>query len=52
MGGEMYVYGAIIVGLLALVFAYTKLAAISKMDAGNARMKEIAGHIYDGSGFS
>ncbi len=49
MGGEMYVYGAIIVGLLALVFAYTKLAAISKMDAGNARMKEIAGHIYDGA---
>lgn len=49
MGGEIYVYGAIIVGLLALVFAYTKLAAISKMDAGNARMKEIAGHIYDGA---
>lgn len=49
MGGEMYVHGAIIVGLLALVFAYTKLAAISKMDAGNARMKEIAGHIYDGA---
>ena len=40
---------ALIVGALALVFAFYKAAWISKLDAGNDRMKEIANYIHEGS---
>jgi K(+)-stimulated pyrophosphate-energized sodium pump len=36
-------------GLLALLFALIKSSSISKLDAGNDTMKEIAGHIQEGA---
>ena len=36
-------------GVIALVFAFVKASWIQKQDAGNERMKEIAGHIRDGA---
>ena len=35
--------------VLALVFAFCKIAIVSRADAGNDRMKEIAGNIADGA---
>ncbi|NLC66378.1 MAG: sodium-translocating pyrophosphatase [Clostridium sp.] len=40
---------AVIVGVLALLFAFYKAIGINKMDAGNNRMKEIAKYIENGS---
>lgn len=40
---------ASIVGLLALVFAYTLVLKIMKVSPGNERMKEIASYIQEGS---
>lgn len=36
-------------GVLALAFAFFKAAWVSRQDAGNARMQEIAGAIHEGS---
>ncbi len=36
-------------GVIALVFAFVKASWIQKQDAGNERMREIAGHIRDGA---
>lgn len=36
-------------GVVALVFAFYLASMISKQDAGNDRMKEIAGYIHDGA---
>jgi len=38
-----------IVGVLALLFAFYKANGISKVNPGNARMKEIAAYIHEGS---
>jgi K(+)-stimulated pyrophosphate-energized sodium pump len=38
-----------IIGVIALVYAYYKAVSINKVDAGNDRMKEIAGYIQEGS---
>lgn len=40
---------AVIVGVLALLFAFYKAIGINKMDAGNNRMKETAKYIENGS---
>lgn len=40
---------AIIIGIAALAVAYMLGSAIKSADAGNARMKEIAGYIHDGA---
>jgi K(+)-stimulated pyrophosphate-energized sodium pump len=38
-----------VIGVIALVYAYYKAVSINKVDAGNERMKEIAGYIQEGS---
>jgi K(+)-stimulated pyrophosphate-energized sodium pump len=38
-----------VIGVVALVYAYYKAVSINKVDAGNERMKEIAGYIQEGS---
>jgi K(+)-stimulated pyrophosphate-energized sodium pump len=38
-----------VIGVVALVYAYYKAITINKVDAGNDRMKEIAGYIQEGS---
>lgn len=40
---------AIAAGILALCFAFMKASFVSKQDAGNDRMKEIASYIQDGA---
>ncbi len=42
-------YAAPVVGIIALVVAYSLSAWISKVDAGNDRMREIAGFISEGA---
>ena len=44
-----WVYLIILIGLSALVFAFSKSLWISKQDAGNDSMKTIAKHIRDGA---
>ena len=38
-----------VIGLLSLAYAYIKAAWVGKQDAGNDRMKEIAGYIAEGA---
>lgn len=38
-----------IIGVLALIFAYIKAKSVTKINPGNERMQEIAGHIEDGA---
>ncbi len=45
----MNLYLPIICGVLALIFAFVLSVSITKEDAGNARMKEIAGYIHEGA---
>lgn len=49
MDQNMYFYGAIAAGVLALLFAFIKMSSIGKMSAGNERMQEIAGYIHEGA---
>lgn len=42
-------YSAIVIGIIALIFAYIKYLSITKVAAGNDRMKEISGYIEDGA---
>ena len=46
---EYIKYLAPISGVLALLFAFVKASSISKIDAGNDRMKQISGYIADGA---
>ena len=46
---DLAVIGSIVVGALALVFAFYKASWISKLQPGNDRMKEISGYIYEGA---
>lgn len=45
---KIYIYAAVS-GIIALFFAFFLAKGISKQDAGNERMKEIAGYIEEGS---
>ena len=36
-------------GIIALIYTFVQSAWVSKQNAGNDRMKEIAGHISDGA---
>ena len=47
MGSWFYLIPA--AGVLALLFALVKSAWVSKQDAGNEKMQEIAGHIHEGA---
>ena len=47
MGSWFYLIPA--AGVLALLFALVKSAGVSKQDAGNETMQEIAGHIHEGA---
>ena len=47
MGSWFYLIPA--AGVLALLFALAKSAWVSKQDAGNEKMQEIAGHIHEGA---
>lgn len=44
-----YIYLVAFSGILALIFAFMLAKDISKQDAGNDRMKEIAGYIHEGA---
>ncbi|MBB6630803.1 sodium-translocating pyrophosphatase [Clostridium algidicarnis] len=44
-----YIYLVALSGILALIFAFILAKDISKQDAGNDRMKEIAGYIHEGA---
>ncbi len=46
---ENQLFMPILVGLAALFFAFSLSSAISRSDAGNERMREIAGYIYEGA---
>ncbi len=46
---ELLNYLAPVVGILALVYAFSRASFINRTDAGNDRMKEIAGYIEDGA---
>ncbi|NLY19948.1 MAG: sodium-translocating pyrophosphatase [Tissierellia bacterium] len=46
---DSILYLAPISGVLALLFAFYKASSISKVDAGNDRMKQIAKYISDGA---
>lgn len=46
---EMSLVYSTAAGVLALLFAYFLASGISKEDAGNERMKEIAGYIHEGA---
>lgn len=46
---ETMIYLAPIVGVLALLFAFTLSNNIKKQDAGNQRMQEIASYIHEGA---
>jgi len=46
---ENYLILCTLAGALALVFALTLSSGITKADAGNARMQEIAGFIHEGA---
>lgn len=49
MGMEMSLLYSTAAGVLALLFAYFLASGISKEDAGNERMREIAGYIHEGA---
>jgi K(+)-stimulated pyrophosphate-energized sodium pump len=46
---DMYLIISTLAGGLALLFAYFLASSISKADAGNERMQEIAGFIHEGA---
>ena len=46
---EKYLILSTLTGILALAFAYFLSVGITKADAGNARMQEIAGYIHEGA---
>ena len=46
---EFLNYLAPVVGVAALVFAYTKVSFIKSVEPGTERMKEISGYIEDGA---
>ncbi|TJX14273.1 sodium-translocating pyrophosphatase [Tissierella creatinini] len=46
---DLAVVGSIVVGALALIFAFYKSAWISRLNPGNDRMKEISGYIQEGA---
>ena len=46
---DFAVIASLIVGALALVFAFYKATWISKLSPGNDRMKEISTYIHDGA---
>nr|WP_300006367.1 sodium-translocating pyrophosphatase [Tissierella sp.] len=46
---NIFLISAPIIGVLALIFAFYKAAAINKVQPGNERMQEIAKYIQDGS---
>jgi len=46
---ELLAILAPVMGAAALVYAYMLIQKITKADAGNDRMKKIAGHIHDGA---
>ncbi len=45
----MYIYFALLAALCALFFAFIYANKISKKDAGNSRMQELAGYIHEGA---
>ena len=49
MEPSYFLYIAVGMGILALIFAILKYSFISKVDPGNERMKEIAGYIEKGA---
>ncbi len=49
MGLETLIYIAPAAGVVALLYAFFKAAAINKADAGTDKMIEIGGHIRDGA---
>lgn len=49
MKTNLIFYSAIIIGIIALVFAYIKYLSITKVAPGNDRMKEISGYIEEGA---
>lgn len=49
MNTDFVFYSAIVIGIIALVFAYIKYLSITKVAPGNDRMKEISGYIEDGA---
>jgi len=46
---EKIIWAVPVFAILALLFAFAKTIRVSKADAGNDRMKEIAGNIADGA---
>ncbi|MFC2149912.1 sodium-translocating pyrophosphatase [Calditrichota bacterium] len=46
---DNYLFIALGCGILALIFAFVKTGWVNKQDAGDGRMKEIAGHIREGA---
>ena len=46
---DQLVYAAPVAGVLALLFAFIKASAISKKDAGDEKMQEIAALIQEGA---
>ncbi len=46
---DTYLIISTLTGVLALLFAYFLASSISKADAGNERMREIAGYIHEGA---
>lgn len=44
-----YLVFAILAGVVAIAFAFFLSGSISKENAGNEKMTEIAGHIHDGA---
>ncbi|MDO5690137.1 MAG: sodium-translocating pyrophosphatase [Tissierellia bacterium] len=49
MNADLFNYLAVGSGIVALIFAFTKISAINKLSAGNERMKEISGYIHEGA---
>lgn len=46
---ESFIVYSVLAGIIALIFAFMLSSFISKENAGNERMQEIAGHIHDGA---
>ncbi|MDU1442577.1 MAG: sodium-translocating pyrophosphatase [Clostridium cochlearium] len=46
---ESFIVYSVLAGAIALIFAFMLSSFISKENAGNERMQEIAGHIHDGA---
>ena len=49
METSLFILIAPVIGVIAVLFAFVKAQAIGRMDAGTARMKEIAGYINEGA---